>query len=111
MFMYHITVSVSLTSISANFLCMIVVRYAKFSSCLIPLPVDAEGNLQSWPMPWPERLTSIPPSLSIESDASEMFLKDTKHWSELVSDVYRDGLSMNWSSVRNIMDMNAGYAG
>ncbi|KAL2598212.1 hypothetical protein GLYMA_11G232400v4 [Glycine max] len=85
--------------------------YTKLSSCLIPLPVDAEGNLQSWPMPWPERLTSIPPSLSIESDASEMFLKDTKHWSELVSDVYRDGLSMNWSSVRNIMDMNAGYAG
>ncbi|KAG2406725.1 methyltransferase protein [Vigna angularis] len=26
-------------------------------------------------------------------------------------DVYIDGLSINWSSVRNVMDMNAGYAG
>ncbi|KAH1152875.1 hypothetical protein GYH30_048807 [Glycine max] len=72
--------------------------YAKFSSCLIPLPADGEGNMQSWSMPWPQRLTSIPPSLSIESDAGEMFLKDSKHWSELVSDIYGDGLSINWSS-------------
>ncbi|TKY47573.1 methyltransferase PMT23 [Spatholobus suberectus] len=85
--------------------------YAKLSSCLIPLPVDGEGNLQSWPMPWPQRLNSIPPSLSTEPDAGETFFKDSKHWSELVSDIYRDGLSINWSSVRNIMDMNAGYAG
>jgi len=62
-------------------------------------------------MSWPQRLTSIPPSLSSEPDATEKFLKDTKHWSELVSDVYTDGLSINWSSVRNVMDMNAGYAG
>ena len=98
MIMDHITVTVSFTSMCANFLCMIVVRYAKFSSCLIPLPVDGEGNMQSWSMPWPQRLTSIPPSLSIESDAGEMFLKDSKHWSELVSDIYGDGLSINWSS-------------
>ncbi|XP_061376630.1 probable methyltransferase PMT23 isoform X2 [Gastrolobium bilobum] len=85
--------------------------YATLSSCLTPLPVDNAGNLQSWPMPWPQRLTSIPPSLSTESDSTEMFYKDSKRWSEIVSDVYRDGLSINWSSVRNIMDMNAGYAG
>ncbi|KAK7305912.1 hypothetical protein VNO77_43825 [Canavalia gladiata] len=85
--------------------------YAKLSSCLIPLPVDGEGILQRWPMPWPQRLTGIPPSLSAESDASEMFFDDTKHWSEIVSDIYRGGLPINWSSVRNVMDMNAGYAG
>ncbi|ESW35567.1 hypothetical protein PHAVU_001G245500 [Phaseolus vulgaris] len=85
--------------------------YARLSGCLIPLPVDGEGNLQSWPMSWPQRLTGIPPSLSSESEATEKFLNDTKHWSELVSEVYRDGLSINWSSVRNVMDMNAGYGG
>ncbi|XP_047151491.1 probable methyltransferase PMT23 [Vigna umbellata] len=85
--------------------------YAKLSSCLIPLPVDCEGNIQSWPKSWPQRLTGIPPSLSSESDVTEKFLNDTKQWSELVSDVYIDGLSINWSSVRNVMDMNAGYAG
>ncbi|RDX84362.1 putative methyltransferase PMT23, partial [Mucuna pruriens] len=90
---------------------MLLLMYTKLSSCLIPLPVDGEGNLQSWPMPWPDRLTSTPPSLSTDSNAAEMFFKDTKHWSQLVSHVYRDGLSINWSSVRNVMDMNAGYAG
>ncbi|XP_020226651.1 probable methyltransferase PMT23 [Cajanus cajan] len=85
--------------------------YAKLSGCLIPLPVDAEGNLQSWPMPWPLRLTGTPPSLSIDLHAGDTFFNDSRLWSELVSDVYRDGLSINWSSVRNVMDMNAGYAG
>ena len=86
-------------------------RYAKLSGCLTPLPVDSQGNLQSWPMPWPQRLTSKPPGLFTESDAEEKFYKDSKHWSQLVPEVYMDGLSINWSSVRNIMDMNAAYAG
>ncbi|KAE9587730.1 putative S-adenosyl-L-methionine-dependent methyltransferase [Lupinus albus] len=86
-------------------------RYARLSSCLIPLPVDGMLNIQSWPMPWPQRLTSKPPSLSTESNAAEMFYKDSEHWSQLVSEVYVDGLSINLSNVRNVMDMNAGYAG
>lgn len=73
--------------------------------------MDGSGNIQSWPMSWPQRLTGLPPSLSTESDGAEMFYKDTKHWSELVSTVYIDALSINWSSVRNIMDMNAGFGG
>jgi hypothetical protein len=85
-------------------------RYAKLSNCITPLPVDGKGKQQSWPMPWPERLTSKPPSIPTDSEADDFF-KDSKRWSELVSDVYADGLSINWSSVRNVMDMNAGYAG
>ncbi|KAG4953272.1 hypothetical protein JHK87_038866 [Glycine soja] len=61
------------------------------------------GKLQSWPKPWPQRLNSKQPSLPTDSDA-----KDSKRWSEFVSDVYVNGLSM--SSVQNVMDMNAGYA-
>ncbi|KAA8534032.1 hypothetical protein F0562_031549 [Nyssa sinensis] len=56
-------------------------------------------------------LSSKPPSLSTEQDAEEIFYEDTKHWSTLVSDVYLEGLAINWSRVRNVMDMNAGYGG
>ncbi|KAL1307984.1 hypothetical protein HN51_049897 [Arachis hypogaea] len=84
--------------------------YAKLDSCLTPLSVDGMGELQSWPMPWPQRLNSKPPSL-LDSDATDEFYKDSKLWSQLVSDVYAEGLSIKWSSIRNVMDMNAGYAG
>ncbi|XP_014504724.1 probable methyltransferase PMT23 [Vigna radiata var. radiata] len=85
--------------------------YARLNSCLTPLPVDDKGNLQSWPKSWPQRLTSKPPSLPTDSVSKDKFFKDSKRWSELVSDVYVNGLPINWSSVRNVMDMNAGYAG
>lgn len=85
--------------------------YEPLSTCLSRLPVDNNGNLYQWPSSWPERLSSKPPSLPTEPDAEEIFSEDTKHWSALVSDVYLDGLAINWSSVRNVMDMNAGYGG
>ncbi|KAJ4720120.1 S-adenosyl-L-methionine-dependent methyltransferases superfamily protein [Melia azedarach] len=83
--------------------------YAPLSNCISRLPVDSKGKLQSWPAPWPQRLSSKPPSLSLY--AEEAFNKDTAHWFALVSDVYMGGLSINWSSVRNVMDMNASYGG
>ncbi|PON45734.1 putative methyltransferase PMT [Trema orientale] len=85
--------------------------YVPLSSCVSPLPVDNKGRLFSWPMPWPNRLNSKPVSLSTEQDAAQKFDEDTKHWSELVSHVFLTTLSINWSSVRNVMDMNAGYGG
>lgn len=71
-------------------------------------PVD---NSDKWPSSWPERLSDKPLSLSTEPDAEETFRGDTRHWSALVSEVYLGGLDINWSSVRNVMDMNAGYGG
>lgn len=85
--------------------------YVPLSGCLPRLPVDSMGNLVGWPTQWPDRISSKPPSLTTLSDAEEMFIEDTKHWASLVSDVYLDGPAINWSSVRNIMDMNAGYGG
>ncbi|KAL0299320.1 UNVERIFIED_CONTAM: putative methyltransferase PMT23 [Sesamum radiatum] len=79
--------------------------YVPLDSCLVPLPVDSD----KWPSPWPERLINTPQSLSAEPDAEETFKGDTRHWSALVSEVYLGGLGINWSSVRNVMDMNAGY--
>ncbi|CAL8126054.1 unnamed protein product [Prunus armeniaca] len=79
--------------------------YVPLSSC-VTLPPRS-----SWPLPWPNRLTSKPPSLATNPEAEEMFYKDTIHWSALVSDAYVNNAAINWSSVRNVMDMNAGYGG
>ncbi|GFQ07397.1 probable methyltransferase pmt23 [Phtheirospermum japonicum] len=81
--------------------------YVPLDSCLVPLP----GESYEWPSTWPERLNDKPPSLSVEPDAEETFKGDTRHWSALVSEVYLGGLDLNWSNVRNVMDMNAGYGG
>ncbi|KAH9702631.1 putative methyltransferase PMT23 [Citrus sinensis] len=86
-----------------------VARYVPLSNCISRLPTDSKGNLHSWPTPWPQRLSSKPPSLP--PDSEEAFNKDTTHWYALVSDVYVGGLAINWSSVRNVMDMNASYGG
>ncbi|KAK3042907.1 hypothetical protein RJ639_001180 [Escallonia herrerae] len=85
--------------------------YVPLDSCLPPLPRASMGSSFQWPAPWPERLSRKPPSLPTEPDAEEIFYEDTKHWASLVSDVYLEGLAINWSSVRNVMDMNAGYGG
>ncbi|XP_042509281.1 probable methyltransferase PMT23 [Macadamia integrifolia] len=82
--------------------------YVPLLTCLPSLP---QGDSGKWPTTWPERLGSKPPSLSQEPGAEEIYFEDTKHWSALVSDVYLDGLAINWSSIRNVMDMNAGYGG
>lgn len=84
-------------------------RYVPLDGCLPLLPEVTSDILSNWPAPWPERLKNTPPSLSAESE--ENFSKDTKYWTSLVSDVYLGGLDINWSSIRNVMDMNAGYGG
>lgn len=79
--------------------------YIPLGSCLTKL-----GSKElNWPAPWPERLTSKPQSLEVETEAT--YYEDSKHWAALVSEVYLDGLAINWSSIRNVMDMNAGYGG
>ena len=86
-------------------------RHVPISPCISPLPVDSASNVFSWPMPWPERLKSKPISLSNEKDDVQKFYNDTEAWSTLVSDVYLQSLPIKWPSVRNVMDMNAGYGG
>jgi hypothetical protein len=49
-----------------------------------------------------------PQSISVKA---ETLKKDTEKWSASVSDVYLKHLAVNWSTVRNVMDMNAGFGG
>lgn len=89
-----------------NFSFSINFRYVPLAKCISKLP---SRNSQSWPEPWPKRLVSgKPQSISVEA---ETLKKDTEKWSAIVSDVYLEQLAVNWSSVRNVMDMNAGFGG
>lgn len=80
--------------------------YAPLRRCISKLP---SGNVKSWPEQWPKRLLASVKSSSVEA---KTFKKDTEDWSATVSDVYLQRLAViNWSSVRNVMDMNAGFGG
>lgn len=81
--------------------------YAPLKRCLTQIP--AEGS--SWPPLWPSRLTARPLSLPSVPLVEQMFHNDTNHWTDLVSNVYLHGLGINWTTVRNVMDMTAGYGG
>ncbi|GJY07306.1 probable methyltransferase PMT23 [Tanacetum coccineum] len=80
--------------------------YTPLDGCISPIPETTK-----WPTPWPQRLKTKPSSLLTVPDAELIFDDDTRRWSELVTNVYIGGLGVNWSSVRNVMDMNAGYGG
>ncbi|CAN8287108.1 unnamed protein product [Cochlearia groenlandica] len=73
--------------------------YAPLRGCISKLP---NRDVQVWPEPWPKRLVSV---------TSKTFKKDTEKWSAIVSDTYLERLGVNWSRVRNVMDMNAGFGG
>lgn len=75
-------------------------------SCLVPLADEP----YTWPSPWPQRLKEKPQTLS-EPDAEISYRDDSTHWSALVSEVYLGGLGINWSKLRNVMDMNARHGG
>ncbi|KDP44715.1 hypothetical protein JCGZ_01215 [Jatropha curcas] len=81
------------------------------SKCISRLPVDESNSLIGWPARWHDRIYSVPPSLSTQPNAIKTFQSDSKHWSTIVSDIYLNAPAINWTTVRNIMDMNAGYGG
>nr|CAB3461203.1 unnamed protein product [Digitaria exilis] len=85
-------------------------RYAPLDSCI--LATDVSSSDESWPVPWPERLNVRYASVPGDSASNkEAFDADTKYWKQIVSEVYFSDFPLNWSSIRNIMDMNAGFGG
>lgn len=75
----------------------------------LPLPLQMKDN---WPVPWPERLDVSYASVPDDSASNkEKFEADTKYWKQLISEVYFNDFPLNWSSIRNVMDMNAGFGG
>ncbi|XP_050366880.1 probable methyltransferase PMT24 [Argentina anserina] len=85
-------------------------------ACIHKVPEDASDRGSQWPPQWPSRLEKPPYWLKSQLDvngtsAPEDFLSDYKHWKNVVSKTYLTGMGIDWSSVRNVLDMRAVYGG
>ncbi|KAK8624080.1 hypothetical protein V6N13_065437 [Hibiscus sabdariffa] len=85
-------------------------------ACIHKVPEDSTERGSLWPAQWPERLEQPPYWLNSQIGvygkvAQEDFTEDYNHWKTVVSQSYLNGMGINWSSVRNVMDMKAVYGG
>lgn len=81
------------------------------------VPVDPSERGAQWPKEWPQRLQAAPYWLNSSQigvygrPAPEDFVKDYDHWKLIVKKSYLAGFGIDWSRVRNAMDMRAVYGG
>ncbi|KAF8405670.1 hypothetical protein HHK36_007747 [Tetracentron sinense] len=86
-------------------------------ACMHKVPVDALECGSQWPEQWPVRAEKTPYWLQSSQvgvygkAAPEDFTADYEHWKHVVTKSYVNGMGINWSSVRNVMDMNSVYGG
>ncbi|KMT19667.1 hypothetical protein BVRB_1g010530 [Beta vulgaris subsp. vulgaris] len=86
-------------------------------ACMHKVPTDPSERGSQLPAKWPSRLEKPPYWLTgsetgvYGKSAPKDFISDYKHWKRVVSDSYMDGIGIDWSSVRNVMDMRAIYGG
>jgi hypothetical protein len=92
-------------------------RNVPLQACMHKVPVDASVRGSQWPEQWPARLEK-PPYWLLSSQvgvygkaAPEDFTADHEHWKHVVTKSYLNGIGVNWSNVRNVMDMNSVYGG
>lgn len=80
-------------------------------------PVDPTERGSKWPEQWPARVQSTPYWLKTTEkgvygkSAPEDFNSDSEHWKHVVNKSYLTGIGIDWSTVRNVMDMRAIYGG
>lgn len=86
-------------------------------ACMHKVPTEALERGSQWPEQWPARVAKTPYWLLSSQvgvygkSAPEDFNSDYQHWKRVVSKSYLTGMGINWSSVRNVMDMRAIYGG
>ncbi|KAJ1401247.1 S-adenosyl-L-methionine-dependent methyltransferase [Sesbania bispinosa] len=89
----------------------------QLQACIHKVPVESTERGSQWPEKWPARLTKVPYWLSDSQvgvygkPAPEDFTADYEHWKRVVSKSYQSGMGIQWSNVRNVMDMNSIYGG
>ncbi|OVA07022.1 CBS domain [Macleaya cordata] len=81
--------------------------YVPMKTCLHTIPASIEQRGTEWPEEWPKRLQTFPEWLGNTGN----LVADTEHWKAIVDKSYLIGMGINWSNVRNIMDMKAIYGG
>lgn len=70
-----------------------------------------------WPEEWPDRVQKPPCWLNkshtgfYSKPSPNDFKADYKHWKQVISKSYMSNLGINWSNIRNVMDMRAVYGG
>ncbi|KAF5457862.1 hypothetical protein F2P56_021939 [Juglans regia] len=86
-------------------------------ACMHKVPVDTSERGSQWPEQWPARLER-PPYWLLSSQvgvygkaAPDDFTADYEHWKRVVTKSYLTGMGVNWSNVRNAMDMRSVYGG
>ncbi|XP_010533385.1 PREDICTED: probable methyltransferase PMT24 [Tarenaya hassleriana] len=85
-------------------------------ACMHKVLEDSSKHGAAWPKQWPERLETAPEWLSSQEGvygkpAEEDFNTDYERWKTIISKSYLNGMGIDWSSVRNVMDMRAVYGG
>ncbi|CAH9142916.1 unnamed protein product [Cuscuta epithymum] len=86
-------------------------------ACMHKVPMGPLERGSKWPEVWPGRLVKSPYWLQNSQvgvygkPASEDFVVDYQHWKRVVTKTYLNGMGIDWSSVRNVMDMRAIYGG
>ncbi|KAK4256813.1 hypothetical protein QN277_006490 [Acacia crassicarpa] len=86
-------------------------------TCMHKAPENSTELAYKWPEEWPARL-SKPPYWLLSSQvgvygkpAPEDFTADYEMWKNVVSGSYLNGIGVDWSKVRNVMDMRSVYGG
>ncbi|KAH9327699.1 hypothetical protein KI387_007877 [Taxus chinensis] len=86
-------------------------------SCMHKVPTGDGEHGTEWPEEWPQRLNRAPFWLNnaqagvYGKQAAMDFISDSEHWKRVVTKTYLTGMGIDWSSVRNVMDMKAVYGG
>ncbi|KAF8642713.1 hypothetical protein HU200_067090 [Digitaria exilis] len=86
-------------------------------ACMHKLPVGPMVRGAKWPESWPQRLEKTPFWIDgsragvYGKPANEDFEADNAHWKRVVSKSYVNGMGIDWTKVRNVMDMRAVYGG
>ncbi|KQK17521.1 probable methyltransferase PMT25 [Brachypodium distachyon] len=91
--------------------------YVPLNSCMHRVPTGPSERGAKWPAEWPRRVRTPPNWLNSSrpgvygKPAPEDFAVDYQHWRRVIDKSYLNGLGVDWSRVRNVMDMRAAYGG
>ncbi|CAL9235496.1 unnamed protein product [Arabidopsis halleri] len=85
-------------------------------ACMHKVTEDSSKRGAVWPNMWPERVETAPEWLDSQEGvygkpAPEDFTADQEKWKTIVSKSYLNDMGIDWSNVRNVMDMRAVYGG
>lgn len=81
--------------------------YVPIKTCLHTIPASIEQRGTEWPEEWPKRLETFPDWMNNK----DKLVADTNHWKAIIEKSYLTGMGIEWSNVRNVMDMKAIYGG